>query len=538
MNLLIVAAGLGSRVSNITFNIIPKYLISIDHFYGLYHIINYWKKYVESFYLVIHPSFIPLTEYYIKNFHQNLNIKIIPYEESDGTAYTIKSLLNNNYELFKNNPLCITWCDIYPDLKNTINFNKIDKDVCIFTHGNECRYKYIEEVNLIENVGKTGGDIIGIYFIRNVDLIVYDENIIKNTDIVDYLDKYGSLQKYDLEKINDYGDELKLNNLRKEYENIKINCRHFNELIIDKEKKTVFKRGLDEQGKIIIKNEILWYKYLKEHKSNNDFILPIPKILFLKQTSDFYVIEYLENYITLNKYLDNFKENENNIRENIIENLIEKINLIHSLENKKMDKIQFMWDFMYETETKIKERLKDIQPILNSIGDIKYVNGKKIKSFKEVFEKVKNVIFKYFDSLNNEYIYHIIHGDLNFSNIMIHPENKDIKFIDPRGIFGKTKIFGSKEYDYAKILYAISGYDYFQQSFNFQPTQLQKDNFEIQFNISSIQLSKQFLDKHFKKIHYALLIIIWLGLAQYTKNNYWKCICSYYHALSLEYLLD
>jgi 5-methylthioribose kinase len=140
--------------------------------------------------------------------------------------------------------------------------------------------------------------------------------------------------------------------------------------------------------------------------------------------------------------------------------------------------------------------------------------------------------------LANEAEYNIIHGDLNFSNIMINPENQDIKFIDPRGGFGKTKVFGSKDYDYAKILYALYGYDNFQQSFYFQPSLFNKNLKSIEFNIANIELSKEFLDKYFKKIHYALLIVIWLGLAQYTKNNYWKCICSYYHALSLEYLLN
>ncbi len=532
MNLLIVAAGLGSRVSNITHNIIPKYLISIDHFYGLYHIIKYWKKYVDSFYLVIHPSYINLTEYYINNFHKDINIIIIPYVDSDGTAYTIKSILTNYNQYFENKELCITWCDIYPDEKVNIDFNLIKENVCIFTNGYECRYKYNNSFNKIENVGKTGGDIIGIYYIKNINLIKEDINIIKNTDIVDYLDKYNSIQKYELEKINDYGDELKLDNLRKEYEKIKINCRHFNELIIDKEKKTVFKRGVDNQGKIIIKNEINWYKYLKNHKSNNDFNLPIPNIIFL--SNEFYVLEYLDNYITLNKYLEDCKEN----KELIIEKMIENVNFLHSIENKKIDKITFMYDYMFETETKIKERLKDIKPILDSIEKIEYVNGKKINSFDIVFQKVKNIIFDYLDNLKENYNYNIIHGDLNFSNIMINPDNKDIKFIDPRGGFGKTKVFGSKDYDYAKILYALNGYDNFQQSFYFQPSFYNKNNKSIEFNIPTIELSKEFLDKYFKKIHYALLIVIWLGLAQYTKNNYWKCICSYYHALSLEYLLD
>jgi hypothetical protein len=45
------------------------------------------------------------------------------------------------------------------------------------------------------------------------------------------------------------------------------------------------------------------------------------------------------------------------------------------------------------------------------------------------------------------------------SNMMI--EDTTIKFIDPRGYFGKTKIFGLSEYDIGKILYSLSGFDIF-----------------------------------------------------------------------------
>ena len=44
MDVLILAAGLGSRVTKYTHNIIPKYLINIDNNTGLYHIIKYWEK--------------------------------------------------------------------------------------------------------------------------------------------------------------------------------------------------------------------------------------------------------------------------------------------------------------------------------------------------------------------------------------------------------------------------------------------------------------------------------------------------------------
>ena len=76
--------------------------------------------------------------------------------------------------------------------------------------------------------------------------------------------------------------------------------------------------------------------------------------------------------------------------------------------------------------------------------------------------------------------YDIIHGDTNFSNILINPENQDIKFIDPRGYFSSSKIFGLVDYEYAKILYGISGYDHFN---NHHFTIQSMNEKEIYFNI-------------------------------------------------------
>ena len=53
MDVLILAAGLGSRVSKYTHDSIPKYLINIDNHTGLYYLINYWNKYANNIYLAI-----------------------------------------------------------------------------------------------------------------------------------------------------------------------------------------------------------------------------------------------------------------------------------------------------------------------------------------------------------------------------------------------------------------------------------------------------------------------------------------------------
>ena len=108
----------------------------------------------------------------------------------------------------------------------------------------------------------------------------------------------------------------------------------------------------------------------------------------------------------------------------------------------------------------------------------------------------------------------------------------DICFIDPRGYFGDSSVFGPKEYDYAKLLYAISGYDSFNLNY-FNLNSFDRIGKMLNFEIKPFYFDKKIINKYFNKIHKAFMVIIWLSLAEYNKNNIWKCLASYYYGLYL-----
>ena len=263
-------------------------------------------------------------------------------------------------------------------------------------------------------------------------------------------------------------------------------------------------------------------------KENIDYI---PKIYEYFEFG--YLMEYKLNYIPLYQYLYKIDKlsNEKII---ILENVIKKLNNIHRLESTIKNKIIFFNDIKKEIYDKVITRKKSIDDLLNYFGEIQYVNDIKILPFEVVLEKCKNIIINYYNTLNN-FEYNIILGDCNFSNILINPNNiNDIIFIDPRGYFGDTSIFGLKEYDYSKILYAISGYDLFNSNyFNIDNI----NNKSLNFKIESIDFDKKIINKYFNKVHKAFMIIHWLCLADYNKNNIWKCLVSYYNGLYLGTLL-
>jgi hypothetical protein len=575
MDVIILAAGLGSRVSKYTNNLIPKFLINIDHNTGLYYIIKYWSKYSDNIHLVINSKYNIITNFYLKNVIPDIsqNVKIINYDTNDGTAYTINYLLINKIIEIKNKNLLLTWCDIFPDKKinfkylydnqqsistqNTTEKNKIKRgnkiitkksksklknNITVFVHGSSCRY-ILNEENEIINCG-TGGNIVGIYYFENFEIFDLEKygKIVLNEDIVVFLkDISPHINSYLLESIIDYGDEEK-------FENIKINnykifkCRYFNNIKIVDENK-LFKCGIDEKGKELINIEMNWYKYIlnndNQNDNQNDFKKYIPKIYEMYDYG--FLMEYKKNYVPLYEYLNNkYLEHENmkKIKTNILESILDKINKLHTINTIKEDKNVFLNNLKMEIYDKIINRKKVIDDLLSYFGVIEYVNGVKIDSLESILLKCKNIITQYYNTLDN-YEYSVIMGDCQFSNILINndeynTENKEhIIFIDPRGYFGSSKIFGPKDYDYAKILYAIYGYDNFNNNSNFVVSFEGENNNKINIPIQSIDFDKSILQKHFNKLHKAYVITIWLSLAEYNKNHIWKCLASYYYGLYL-----
>ena len=74
--------------------------------------------------------------------------------------------------------------------------------------------------------------------------------------------------------------------------------------------------------------------------------------------------------------------------------------------------------------------------------------------------------------------YNLIHGDIHLGNVLL--DDEQIYFIDPRGYFGQSKLFGPYEYDYAKLLFGLSGYSVF-DNIIVNELNIINGNFEIDF---------------------------------------------------------
>lgn len=98
----------------------------------------------------------------------------------------------------------------------------------------------------------------------------------------------------------------------------------------------------------------------------------------------------------------------------------------------------------------------DLLPLFESPHII--LNNRLLKNFTSMQTELVDYV------MNNmlDYTSTIIHGDMCFSNILYSPKTDIIRFIDPRGLFGKKGIYGDQRYDVAKLMHSVDGgYEFF-----------------------------------------------------------------------------
>jgi hypothetical protein len=75
----------------------------------------------------------------------------------------------------------------------------------------------------------------------------------------------------------------------------------------------------------------------------------------------------------------------------------------------------------------------------------------------QVFETIWPQIKQYIHDNMLDFTPSLMHGDCCFSNILYGQNKNLIRFIDPRGSFGETGIYGDIRYDVAKLYHSIDG---------------------------------------------------------------------------------
>lgn len=288
----------------------------------------------------------------------------------------------------------------------------------------------------------------------------------------------------------------------------------FNELTISGDEIT--KVAKNSYGLSKIKKEMEWYRFCESENMS----CPRPAVK-----------EYLENGYTMKYYKDAmplyklFPQMTKEKRYEILASINDHLKVMHSTTEKSIDKSTFMRHIEEECHNKTLRRFVEIEQLVSKYGYITHVNNMAIPSFHAAVNKVKGAILSYYDKLSN-YSIACIHGDCQFNNILITPNSGELIFIDPRGYFGDLPVYGPADYDKAKVAFALSGYDVF-DNMNISELNIDGNNVTIP-NLFQIKepLTRGSIETNW-------VISIWLGNAHCFKANEAKAMFSYFYALYL-----
>lgn len=219
---------------------------------------------------------------------------------------------------------------------------------------------------------------------------------------------------------------------------------------------TITKRAIDLDYVHLIKKEIEWYlKYEEFTSKEKRHATP-----YLHGFSnDNFTMDYLVGYKPLHLVLDILeKRSEIEKIKDLYCNVFRAVNDISKSSSLEVSFETFKQDLRKEVVTKVIDRCEKIKTFL--------VNYRK-EELKCILENVFLHLTSFasstldYDTERNMLKYWFCHGDLNGSNILVNEDSLDVKFVDPRGYFGETKLYGWKPYEYAKLLYCLYGYDDF-----------------------------------------------------------------------------
>lgn len=541
VNLVIVAGGKQTRFKDLS--IFPKVLLpSATSCSILKELVDKTKNTSVSLkrWIVINKQYAEQLKTYIKVNSLQDDIEVVVSTNTNGSFNTLNEVRS---KLPTQNVLFI-WSDL-----SLTDFSKVLKhcedcadDGILFTNAGQYRYGASgyslddPRKRLLGNIYSSEaceGNIPGLYFLK--DLSIFDKAEFKEDetkDLVDaislyYCDKFELCDLKDIEtELIEYRDlGVYKKHIKENFKEDKHQTRFFNSLVVDPTGKTMTKRAIDPGYVHLVKKEIDWYsKYMSMLKPGVK--LATPHLYSFNEDS--FAMDYLSTYKPLHSVLDTF-EKSSDIQKihQIYKNVFDAVEMVAGASSLAVPEEDFIRDLRKEVVVKVIDRCEKIKAFL--------VNYSK-EELEDTLESAYTHLFNFaintsdYDVERKTMTYWFCHGDLNGSNVLADEETLDVKFVDPRGYFGGTKLYGWKPYEHAKILYCLYGYD----DFNTKPQIYGEDWPKLR---PSLEFSG-FRDERFAKQgsykSYQMLVgVIYVALAGYISQDIMKANIAYDYGMRI-----
>ena len=488
MNYIVVqAGGKGTRLEHLTKNK-PKALVPVNNLPMIFHLFN---KFPDKKFIIIGDYLKDVLKKYLNAFAK------VDYQVVDATGTGTCGGLKSACDLIPDNErFMLIWSDLILSTDFCVP-NDEDNYVGI-SNTFPCRWSYKDNEFIEEKSYENG--VAGLFVFNNKAML---NDVPDSGEFVRWLSESKYIfKRLELSGTCEFGTLEEYNKLAVD------KCRPFNKITIEND--ILIKEPLDNQGIELAKNEINWYQKVKEFGFND-----IPNI---------YSYEPLKMELIKGKNIYEYQDDSINVKSEILINIIETLKRLHSLTATEVDKESVAETYITKTFDRLK-KIEDLVPFAKD--EFITINNKKCRN---VFY-YKDLLI---DKLNNIKVdnFNLIHGDCTFSNILLK-EDKSSVLIDPRGYFGKTKLYGDPNYDWAKLYYSIVG-DY--DMFNLKKFRLTIDEDKVDLNIETNnwkELEEIFFnnidaDKETIKLLHA---VIWLSLTTYAWQDYDSVCAAFYNGL-------
>lgn len=489
--IVVQAGGRGSRLGHLTRNR-PKALVPVDNLPILFHL---FRKFPDKRFIIIADYKAEVMKRYLEAFAEPEYV-VVDGQGKKGTLGGVRKALT---VIPEGVPFLLIWSDLIlpPDWElpeERGNYIGLSRDFV-------CRWSYKGQ-RMIESSSSDCG-IAGLFIFQEKSML---REVPEEGELVRWLsEKNMDFKEISLYHTKEYGLLSEYDRLTGEKKN---RCRPFNR--IEEKEDKIIKTAVDEQGKMLAVREKAWYQEAIERG-----LSAIPRI----ESFDPLVMEKIHGKNLFEYELDDSEQKK------VLKKVVDGLQKLHELGSAPADYFSIRQAYLEKTFTRL-EKIRDLIPF----GDREQIviNGRACRNV-FFYRKELEKLFEGWACPKFEFL----HGDCTFSNILLNEKGEPI-FIDPRGYFGYTELYGDPDYDWAKLYYSIVGnYDQFNQG-NFR-LNIGEDEVELEIKSNGWEGQEEYfftllngVDRNRIRLIHA---VIWLSLTTYAWEDYDSICGAFYNGL-------
>jgi len=489
-HVIVQAGGKGTRLEHYCWNK-PKCLVPINGATLLYSLFSRFSTDTE--FIVIGNHHFDVLERVLQTFKPTHAVKLVRGNSTgtiDGLGAAIRQLPDDR------TPFLLVWSDIYFEECPTSFLTAPENTITVgVTHSFPCRWRMGASGGLEERATPNEG-VFGLFSIPDRTWLA--DLPAAGGEFVRWLaQRKLPVKREYFDRVSEYGT---LEALHSCWAGGSF-CRFFNEVTIAGD--TVVKRAKLASHAHLIADEINWYQFVHARGYTQTPRLLATQPMTIERVMGQHPFDLPTNY----KH-----------RRVVLERIFAALDTLHRL-TPDQPVVPSDVEEIYRTKTIQRlENFRSLRPDLAARESIT-VNGYTCRNPLHPAHRA------WFDALINEVQptrFAVIHGDPTFSNTLVTDEAA-IRFIDPRGRFGHSAVYGDPMYDWAKLYYSVvGGYDQFNRR-QFLLS-LEPDNVELSIRNSgwahlSGLFEARFSPEDMRRIH-LLHALIWLSLSGYVQDDY------------------